>query len=89
MPLDADATPEPTSGTSDIVVLQLEVLIDQHHNILLLQPHAQDFLESLAVWLRGLESLARGVPQLMQHQHLQVSVLRLLQFTAIVFADPV
>jgi hypothetical protein len=55
-------------------VLQLEVLLQQQHQRcqLQLQPAAGDFVEGLAVWLRGIEGMARAVPRLLQHLHLQV-----------------
>lgn len=73
-----DAGTGASSGTSRIVVLQLEVLLDQQQDTLLLQPHAQDFMDGLTSWLRGLAALARSVPQLMQHLHLQVGFVVLV-----------
>lgn len=43
LPMGVEAAPKPTSSSSDIVVLQLEILLQQQHNILSLQPHAQDY----------------------------------------------
>jgi hypothetical protein len=61
-------------GSSSHTVLQLEVLLEQHHQHcqLQLQPHAGDFVEGLAVWLRSIAGMARAVPRLLQHLHLQV-----------------
>jgi hypothetical protein len=36
--------------------------------------HAGDVVEGLAVWLRGIAGMARAVPRLLQHLHLQVRV---------------
>jgi hypothetical protein len=61
-------------GSSASTVLQLEVLLEQHHQHcqLQLQPHAGEFVEGLAVWLRGIAGMARAVPRLLQHLHLKV-----------------
>lgn len=59
-------------GSNGITVLQLDVLLDEQHDQLQLQPPAEEFVEGLAAWLRGITSIARGVPQLQQHQQLQV-----------------
>lgn len=63
-----------SAGSSSSSVLQLEVLLEQHHQHcqLQLQPHAAEFVEGLAVWLRGIAGMARAVPRLLQHLHLQV-----------------
>jgi hypothetical protein len=64
-------------GSSSHTVLQLEVLLEQHHQHcqLQLQPHVGDFVEGLAVWLRGIAGMARAVPRLLQHLHLQVRLV--------------
>lgn len=75
LPSTASTPVQASCGISNITVLQLEVLLDQQQDRLLLQPPAQDFLEGLAAWLRGLAAMARDVPQLLQHLHLQVKRL--------------
>lgn len=68
-----------TSGASSVVVLQLEVLFDQQHDRLLLQPHAQEFQDALDRWLHGVEGMVRDVPQLMQNAQLQVRYVGLFE----------
>lgn len=73
-PLQPSAAPgsSGSSGSEGGLVLELEVLLDEGRDQLLLQPPPADFLEGLAVWLRGIERVMKGVARLLSQTQLQV-----------------
>lgn len=81
---------EQQGGLGQQVVLRLELLLHQQQGgqggpDLVLQPQACEFMEGLAVWLRGLERLVRGLPRLLSAPQLKVRWLPVFWWGVVVF----